>query len=213
MTVSTRAALPMPHELVDATTDADLVTIPARSVLSIDGSGEPGGDRFQHAIRALYGIAYTLKFTRRREGRPDFGIGPLEGRWWSDQIIPCTRSPRHTWRWTLRMAVPRDVTKAELARAIDAATTKRGGALQHSADARRVELERLPRQRMGRILHIGPYATESASLTKVRDEIERRGGSCADRHLEIYFGDPRRTRPERLRTVLLRELGAEGPAH
>lgn len=207
-----RPALPMPRELLDATTEADLVTIPARSVLSIDGSGEPGSDRFQRSLKAAYGITFTLKFARKKSGRPDFGIGPLEGRWWSDQILPCARAPRRTWRWTLRMAIPRNVTATEVAHAIEAATTKRGGALEDSDEARHVRLERLPRQRVGRIMHVGPYATESASLTKVRDEIERHGFSCADRHIEIYLGDPRRTRPDRLRTVLLRELTEEGPA-
>ena len=65
---------------------------------------------------------------------------------------------------------------------------------------------------IGRIVHFGPSSTESASPTKVRDEIERHAFSCADRHIEIYLGDPRRTRPDRLRTVLLRELAEEGPA-
>ncbi|MDE3192295.1 MAG: GyrI-like domain-containing protein [Chloroflexota bacterium] len=201
----------MPRELLDATSEADIVSIPARSVIAIDGEGEPGSERFQRALRAAYGIAVTLKLARKRERRDDFAIGPLEGRWWSDQILPCSLAPRHAWRWTLRMAVPRDVTKRDLSRAVAAVTAKRGGALEKSEDARRVRLDRLPRQRVGRILHVGPYATESASLAKVRDEIERHGLSCADRHAEVYLGDPRRARPDRLRTVLLRELAEEGP--
>ncbi len=200
----------MPREMLDATAEADLVTIPRRSVLALDGAGDPGSDRFRHAVRALYGIAFALKLARKGSRRADFGIGPLEGRWWSDQILPCARAPRRSWRWTLRMAIPRDLTKTELAHAIERASTKRGGALEKSPAARGVRLERLPRQRVGRILHVGPYATESTSLTKVRDEIERHGYSCAGRHIEIYLGDPRRARPERLRTVLLRELADEG---
>ncbi|MBU6423585.1 MAG: GyrI-like domain-containing protein [Chloroflexi bacterium] len=201
----------MPHELLDATVAADIVGIPARSVIAIDGEGEPGSVRFQSALRAAYGLALSLALRRKRDGRGEFAIGPLEGRWWSDQVLPCSRAPRRSWRWTLRIAVPRDVTKSELSRAVEAVTTKRGGALERSTEARHARLERLPRQRVGRILHVGPYATESASLAKIRDEIERHGLVCADRHVEIYLGDPRRTKPERSRTVLLRELAGTVP--
>ena len=49
--------------------------------LSITGKGAPGSDTFQDAIGALYGVAFTIKMTRKVAGR-DYKIAPLEGLYW-----------------------------------------------------------------------------------------------------------------------------------
>src|SRR5574341_1549737 len=77
--------LPMPPVLFNATTKPEAVTVPARTVLALDGQGAPEGQSFQRSVGAIYGIAYTLKFARKKGGRKDFKIGPLEARWWTDE--------------------------------------------------------------------------------------------------------------------------------
>src|SRR5574341_1470151 len=72
----------MPRALFRGTTTPDAVMVPARTVLALDGQGAPEGERFQHSIAAIFGIAYTLKFARKKGGRGDFKICPLETRWW-----------------------------------------------------------------------------------------------------------------------------------
>jgi hypothetical protein len=56
------------------------------------------------------------------------------------------------------------------------------------------------------VMHIGPYATEPATIERMsafllqngyRDLVGRGG-----KHHEIYLGDPRRAAPDRLKTVL-----------
>lgn len=201
--------LPMPGALLAARPLADLVEVPARTVLSIDGAGGPELQPFQLATGALYGVAYTLKFTRKPSGG-DFKIGPLEARWWAEGVLAASAEgvpPRDTWRWRLRIAVPDEVTEHELADVIQAATMKKGGKLEGSADARRVALERIPAATMGRVLHVGPYAEEPASFEKIRAALASAGRTGGRAHLEIYLSDPRRTKPERLKTGLLLELG------
>jgi hypothetical protein len=198
----------MPEVLFKAKPEADVVEVPARTVLAIDGTGGPDGEAFGRSIGALYGVSYTLKFSRKPAGK-DFKIGPLEGRWWAEgatQESSLATAPRETWRWRLRMAVPDDVTEAELGGVILTATTKKGGKLAGSADAARVALERIPAATMGRILHVGPYADEPASFEKIRALLSASGRSGANAHLEIYLSDPGRTKPEKLKTVLLLEL-------
>jgi hypothetical protein len=52
-------------------------------------------------------------------------------------------------------------------------------------------------------LHVGPYVDEGPVLARMHDvEIPARGLRMTGRHHEIYLGDPRRTAPERLRTIL-----------
>jgi hypothetical protein len=198
----------MPELLFSAKREADVVDVPARTVLSIIGEGPPDSDSFRHSIGALYGVAYSLKFSRKPRGK-DFKVGPLAGRWWAEGAgteRSMVVAPRESWRWRLRIDVPGDVTERELFEVIHAATTKKGGKLEGSAEAGHVALERVPAQKMGRILHLGPYREEPASFEKIRAALEAGGLRGGDAHHEIYLSDPMRTEPSKLRTVLLLEL-------
>ena len=70
----------------------------------------------------------------------------------------------------------------------------------------RIFLETIPVQRVGRVLHIGPYNQEEASFDLIATALTRAGLDAAPTHIEVYLNDPGRTRPAALRTVLLREL-------
>ena len=195
--------------LVAAKTTPDLVTVPARSALAIDGAGAPKSDLFTQSLGALYGVAYTLKFTRKKSvnGTP-FKVAPLEGLWSADDW-PDSNSlpPIEKWRWRLRICVPDDVTEPELASTIHEATSKKKGKLEGSAIAAQVFLEKIPQQRCGRILHVGPYADEPRSFALMKDVLATAGLKAAYHHVEIYMSDPRRVAPAKLKTVLLKEVG------
>lgn len=198
---------PMPEALLRATPVADVVTVPARTVIGIEGQGAPGGDAFQRCVAALYGVAYTLKFTRKGQGKGDFKVGALEAWWWAGGgESGFTRTPPEEWRWHLRLAVPGDTGRKELSAAIVAVTGKKGGKLAGSPEAMQVAMERIPAGRWGRVLHIGPYTDEGPSIAKVVEAIERAGGAAGPEHVEIYLNDPRRTTPQKVRTVLLLRL-------
>jgi len=202
-----KAPLPVPPALLDARTDPDVVDMPARTAVSIDGAGPPEGPSFDKSIGAIYGGAYGLKFARKKRGVPTFAIGPLEGRWWAEGArADLAIAPRETWRWRLRIGVPDDATDAELAEVVRAATAKKGGKLEGSAEAGRLFVERIPPSKLGRILHMGPFADEPRSFARVDAELAAASLRPARSHLEVYLSDPRRTAPARLRTVLLREL-------
>jgi hypothetical protein len=200
----------MPAVLLDAGPVADVVTVPPRAAVSIEGRGAPGGEAFERSIGALYGVAYTLKFARKRGGggKRDFKIGALEASWWAagGGEAALARTPREKWRWRLRLAVPADVDRKAVAAAIAAATSKKGGKLEGSAEAAAVVLERVPAGRWGRVLHVGPYDQEGPSIARVVAAIEGEGGAAGPDHVEIYLDDPSRTKPEKIRTVLLLPL-------
>jgi hypothetical protein len=198
--------LPVPAVLLDAKTTPDVVAVPARAAVAIDGAGPPDDPSFTRALGALYGVAYGLKFSRKPSGR-EFKIGPLEGRWWAEGAPEgILLAPRHTWRWRLRIGVPDDVAEADVAAVVRAAVTKKGGKLEGSDEATRVALERIPVTRMGRVLHVGPYANELASFARMEETLAAAGLRRARPHVEVYLSDPRRTKPERLKTVLLGEI-------
>ncbi len=195
----------MPQVLLAATPAPELVAVPARAAVALDGAGPPEGPAFPRAIGALYGVGYGLKFARKARGA-DFKIGPLEGLWWAEGAPGTLQAPRETWRWRLRIAVPDDVSEAELSAVVEAAAARKGGRLEGSPEVRRVALERIPAARVARILHVGRYADEPASFERVDRAIREARLRRARPHVEIYLSDPRRTKPEKLRTILLAEI-------
>jgi hypothetical protein len=201
---------PMPPELIGATVHPDIVEVPPRTVLSIEGTGAPEGEAFPRSLQALYGVTYTLRFARRKLGR-DFKIGPLEALWWTDEpdrTLPET--PRPAWRWRLRLAVPDNAADQELAEVVSWVVSKKRGKLRGSAEVKRVRVERLPATRFGRVLHVGPYGEEAASFARLRAALGAEGLTGTPSHIEIYMNDPRRTAPQRLKTVLLLQIAEQG---
>ena len=190
--------VPMPPALCKAATKADVVRVPARVALAIDGKGPPEAEEFQQAVQALYSVAYTLKFALKREHR-EFRVPPLEGRWWA---VPApasfTLAPRDTWRWQLRLGIPAGTSAKDVGAAIAAAAAKK-------PQAARVQTIRIPAQTLGRILHVGPYGEEGRSLAAAKEAVLAGRLAPAGPHLEVYLSDPRRVEPSRLRTVLLLE--------
>ena len=206
--MSEEAILATPNELIQAKQEPDIVDVPARLVLALDGAGGPGEPAFTAAIAALYGIGYTLRFARKKAGKQVFKVGVLEGEWRAEgHDLPIHEVPsRDAWRWRLQMSVPSDMTEGELDAAIDEATTKRGGKLEGNEEARRVQLVKTEPSRFARVLHIGPYSSEPGSFAKIAQLLSAKRLTREPWHMEVYLSDPNRTAPEKLKTVLLTKV-------
>lgn len=162
-----------------------LVRCPPTKVLAVAGEGAPESAAFQVAIKALFGVGYTIKLARKKAQRADVKLGPLEGLW-SD-----IDAPRDRWRWKLVMSVPGDVTAAEV----------KAARAQKKIEAP-VALETLREGAAVEALHVGPYATEPLTIHAMRAFMAEHGLRAHGLHHEIYLGDPRRTAPARLKTIL-----------
>jgi hypothetical protein len=55
---------------------------------------------------------------------------------------------------------------------------------------------------VAQLLHVGPYAEERPSIERLHAGIACAGLKERGRHHELNLGDPRRSAPERLRTIL-----------
>lgn len=165
--------------------------------LAVDGQGAPGDAFFLRAVRALYAMAHTLQAAARAAGR-GFRLMPLEAQWWgADPAADFTTEPRERWRYKLLLRVPDLVGDRDLAKARAALQAKGEG---EGVDA--VELERFSEGRCLQALHVGPYTTERETVERLRAAAARQGLGFAGRHHEIYLSDPRRTPPEKLRTLV-----------
>jgi len=196
---------PTPVELTKARMTPDIVEVRPRTFLAISGEEGPETEEFAASIGALYGIAYSLKFSRKKTIGDDFKVGALVGIWWAEGHDLSTGQvpPRDTWRWTVQIDVPEDVAADEVAAAVGTAVRKKGGKLEGTPYAGKVTLTQEAARRYGRILHVGPFADEPQSFERIDDLLKREGLAREMWHVEVYLSDPQRTAPEKLKTVLL----------
>jgi hypothetical protein len=104
---------------------------------------------------------------------------------------------RDAWNWPMLIAVPDAVTAGEVRAAAEAAARKR-----ELPAAPLLRLERLHEGLAAQIMHVGPYADEAPTIEGLHAWVAAQGYELRGRHHEIYLGDPRRTAPERLKTVI-----------
>ena len=175
-----------------------LVDVPPQQFIAVSGKGNPNtAPEYARAVEALYAVAYTVKFASKRAGR-DFVVGPLEGLWWSPDPEVFTTRAKDEWLWRMLISMPDWLTAEDVKEAAVAALAKKK--LPAIAS---VEHETLHEGRCAQVLHVGSYDDETPILTQLHTEyLPAHGLTERDRHHEVYLGDPRRTAPEKLKTVL-----------
>ena len=52
------------------------------------------------------------------------------------------------------------------------------------------------------IMHIGPYSEERPTIEHLHRFIEEQGCERIGKHHEIYMSDPRKAKPEKLKTII-----------
>ena len=163
--------------------------------LAIKGQGAPGGERFTACIGALYGVAFTIKMTRKFAGKGDYAVCKLEGQWFFDGDL--AKIPKDQWQWKLMIRTPDFITEADRKQAV-ATLLKKG----KSGEVKDVKLETIDEGQCVQMLHVGPYEKEPETIALMRSFSESKGLKLAGPHHEIYLSDPRRVPPERLKTIL-----------
>jgi hypothetical protein len=188
----------------------DIVDVPEFGFVAVTGTGEPGGAEFTAAVQALYSVSYGAHFALKKLTGEAPRVMPLEGLWWVDDsaqqdiVAAVARgeatmadSERGSWRWKTMIMQPEPIG-AEL---IAAAAAEAAGKKDLPGLAR-LRYIRWAEGRCAQLLHIGPYAAEAPSIVRLHDAIAAAGYRPRGRHHEIYLGDPRRSAPEKLRTII-----------
>ncbi len=174
-----------------------MVEVPAMQFAMIDGEGDPNtSEAFQEAMGCLYGISYTLKFMLKAEGH-DWTVMPAEGLWWSDDMDDFVSGNKDGWQWTLMIMQPDVVTEAHYQAAVAQLREKKD-----PPGLEKLRFETFGEGLSAQIMHIGPYADEAPTIEALHAFIEADGKQRRGKHHEIYLGDPRRTKPEKLKTVV-----------
>ncbi len=184
----------------------EIVEIPAMNFVAVRGAGNPnetGGD-YQKAMQLLYGVSFTIKMSykgsRDIEGYFPYVVPPLEGLWWQDGVCGVDYGRKEDFQWISMIRLPEFVTEEVFQWAVREAEAKK------KTDFSKAEFLTFEEGRCVQCMHVGPYDDEPATIEKM-DRFAAEQGYALDfsgerRHHEIYLGDPRRTKPERLRTVI-----------
>lgn len=175
-----------------------VVDVPAMNFLMVDGKGAPLGPEFQQAVETLYPVAYTLKFMIKKGSvGVDYSVLPLEGLWWADDMEDFVKRIKDRWKWTLMIMQPDLISADAVKEAVSQVKAKK-----NPPALEKLRFERFDEGKAAQIMHIGSFDNEGPTVEKVHRCIEDAGGRLSGRHHEIYLNDPRRTAPEKLKTII-----------
>ena len=183
-----------------------IVDVPKMNYIAVRGKGNPNDEdgEYKQAIGLLYGIAYTIKMSKKTEhqinGFFDYVVPPLEGFWWQEGINGIDYSHKEDFCWISLIRLPDFVTKADFDWAVEEATRKK------KTDFSKVEFLTYQEGLCVQCMHIGSYDNEPATV-ELMDSYAQENGYVTDisatrYHHEIYLSDARKVAPEKLKTVI-----------
>lgn len=192
----------------------EIITIPKMNYIAVYGSGDPNPEdsEYKEAIGLLYGVAFTIKMSKkgdhRIDGYFDFVVPPLEGFWWQDGINGVDYNHKESFNWISVIRLPDFVKKEDVLWAKQEAERKK------KQDFSKVQFLSIEEGLCVQCMHLGPYDDEPVTVEMMDRYIEENGYendfSDARRHHEIYLSDARKTVPEKLRTVIRHPIRKKG---
>lgn len=184
----------------------EIIDIPEANYIAVRGKGDPNeeGSTYQEAVRILYAVAYTLRMSYKTEhkieGFFEYVVPPLEGFWWQDSTDSIDYSDKSSFQWISLIRLPDFVSKEDFKWAVNTATEKK------KIDCSLAEYITVREGLCVQMMHIGSYDDEPETIAQMDTYLEQNGyeNDINDkrRHHEIYLSDPRKTVPEKLKTVI-----------
>jgi hypothetical protein len=174
------------------------VDVPTANFLMVEGEGDPNTSQaYSDAIEALYAVSYTVKFMIKKGPLAiDYGVMPLEGLWWADDMSSFTSADKSAWKWIMMIAQPAFVTPDIIELAIAEVKEKK-----NPAAISKIRLESFAEGKCAQIMHIGPFTEEGPTVEKVHQFIDARSQRVGKHH-EIYLSDIRKADPSKWKTII-----------
>lgn len=173
-----------------------LVEIDECIYLTINGSGDPNGQLFKDKTSGIYQFAYAIKKICKNHNK-DFVVPKLEGLWWLKEGEDPFIVSRSNWLWKLLIRMPDFVTLKMFEHAKNDILKKSDNA--HSAE---IKFEKIAEGKSVQVLHIGPYSSEPETIKKMKNFMNLKGYLRNGFHHEIYLSDPRKSAPNKMKTIL-----------
>ena len=183
-----------------------IVDMPPVNYIAVRGKGDPNdeGGEYKKAIEVLYAVAYTLKMSYKTyfkiDGFFEYVVPPLEGFWQTDNGGVFDYADKSQLKWISVIRLPDFVTVKDFQWAVDTASRKK------KLDCSAAEFLTINEGLCVQIMHSGAYDDEPATV-KIMDDFISGNGYKNDMdgerlHHEIYLSDPRKTPPEKWKTVI-----------
>ncbi|NLM74917.1 MAG: transcriptional regulator [Clostridiaceae bacterium] len=185
-----------------------IIDVPKMRFIMVDGKGNPNtSESYKEAVEILYGLSYSIKMSKKSGNQPegyfDYVVPSLEGLWWfeDDYFDGNVIDRKDEFVWIMMIRQPEFVTQEVFETAKEVLSKKKPG-----LDISRARLEDFTEGLCAQVMHIGPYDDEGPTVAVLEEYIESQGYrtemSGMRQHHEIYISDPRRTAPEKLKTVI-----------
>ncbi len=180
-----------------------VIDVPQMTFITVDGKGDPNiSAEYTAAVELLYGFSYTIKMGSK--SILEYVVPPLEGLWNVDDDFKGggdSISDKSKFIWTMMIRQP-DFVTADVFEAAKFALAKK----KLNLDTSKAKLETITEGLCVQVMHIGSYDDEPATVAAL-DGFAIQNGYVLDindsrRHHEIYISDPRKSAPEKLKTVL-----------
>lgn len=182
-------------------TSPEITEIPSFRFAAMEGEGDPNSDEFAEATGALYSFSYAVKMSYKSKDAPsgyyDYTVFPLEGVW---DLVDRTKSveDKNNYKYTIMIRQPDFLTDELFERFISKLKKKKP---QFCFD--RIRYITVTEGECCQMMHLGSYESERKSFDIMEDFCRNMGFErCEMTHREIYLSDPRKTEPEKLKTVL-----------
>ena len=180
-----------------------IVTVPDFKFFMLEGKGNPNSKDFSEAIGVLYSLSYTLKMLPKKgivpEGYFDYTVFPLEGIWdLAEEARGLEVLDKDSLIYTIMIRQPDFVTEELAQEVINMVKAKKPHALLD-----KVKFDSLEEGLCVQMLHLGPYDDEPKTFSIMEDYcVQNDLKRLSKVHKEIYISDVRKTKPEKLKTVL-----------
>ena len=184
----------------------EIVDIPCMNYAAVRGSGDPNeeGGAYQRAISVLYAVSYTIKMSYKGDykikGFFEYVVPPLEGFWWQDGAEGVDYANKSAFNWISMIRLPDFVTEADFEWAAAEAGRKK------KVDCATAQFLTVKEGLCVQIMHIGSYDSEPESVALMDNYLSENGYqndmSEFRLHHEIYLSDPRKTIPEKRKTII-----------
>lgn len=185
-----------------------IIDVPTMRFIMVDGKGDPNTSEFYKAsVEVLYGLSYSIKMSKMSDNQPDgyfdYVVPPLEGLWWFDgeYFDGSVIGKKDKFNWTMMIRQPEFVTPQVFETAKSVLSKKKP-----ELDTSVARLEDFTEGLCAQVMHIGSYDDEPPTVAALEEFIKSQGYRTEMRgmrqHHEIYISDPRKTAPEKLKTVI-----------
>ncbi len=184
------------HLYAPSAKKVEIIDVPKFNFVMVDGMIEPGETpetslEFQHAMTALYGASYTLKFmSKQRQNNPiDYTVMALEGLWWTDgEGFDFDKTK--AWNFKVMILQPEHITEEMYQKALQQLKKKKD-----NPALSKIQFESFQEGLCMQIMHIGLYDEEPWTIEKMQTFAQEQVYILRGQHHEIYLGDPRRCKP------------------